>query len=387
MNTDSFDSLTADELRANGSLKWSEYPNMIGAFIAEMDFGTAPEVHHAIEEAVSRNAFGYVPSRVTDELRDACSMWQREQYGWEVRGDDIYPVADVLTILELSIHLFSTPGSPVIALTPTYMPFLTLPPAWGHPVVEVPLIEANATWTLDLDAIDQELARGARVVILCNPGNPTGHVFESAQLVALSAVVERHNGFVFADEIHAPLVYSGTTHVPYASVSPAARAHTITATSAAKGWNIPGLKCAQAIIADSRIASTWAASTPRAEEGASTLGIIANIAAYRHGLPWLTDVVSYLDENRRALGAALRERIPEIRYHTPQATYLSWLDCRDLKIGENPAVFFQDHSGVMTTSGLACGAVGAGYLRFNFALPRPIIHDAVEQMADALAQR
>lgn len=387
MNTHHFDSISQDDLRNQGSFKWTQHPNMIGAFIAEMDFGTAPAVRDAITEAVSRNAFGYVPDALLDDLREACCGWQHDRYTWKVTPDQVHPVADVLTILELTVKHFTAADSAVIVLTPTYMPFLTLPGRWGRQVIEVPLIQSHDGWDIDDSRLDDALSTGAGLVILCNPGNPTGHVLRADQLTRLSSLVESHNAFVFADEIHAPLIYPGTAHVPYASLSATTRSHTITATSAAKGWNIPGLKCAQAIIQDSSIAAEWTKQCGRAEDGASSLGIIANIAAYRDGAGWLDEVVSYLNQNRRVLGDELAARIPTVRYTPPQATYLSWLDCRELELGDTPWEFFRDRAGVLTTNGVACGTVGAGHLRLNFATPRPILVAAIAAMADALDQR
>jgi cystathionine beta-lyase len=382
-----FDIPSADDLRERGSLKWSEYPREIGAFIAEMDFGTAPPVQRAIAAAVERNAFGYLPSYLADELRDACSAWQRERYGWAVDPSDVHPVSDILTILELTIRHFSAPGSKIIVPTPAYMPFLTIPAEWDREIVEVPLLQGELGWQLDLDGVDAAFADGAGLLVLCNPNNPTGRVFTRDELLALSAVVDRHGARVFADEVHAPLIYPGAGHVPYASLSATTAGHTITATSAAKAWNLPGLKCAQAIIGNPADAETWAERCPRAEDGPSTLGVIANTAAFTTGGRWLEDVLGYLDGNRLALRDALAELIPEVAFSAPQATYLGWLDCRGLDLGDAPSEFFHRHAGVATTNGMLCGAVGAGHLRFNFALPRPLLREAVRQMADALAQR
>jgi cystathionine beta-lyase len=208
-------------------------------------------------------------------------------------------------------------------------------------------------------------------------------VFTRNELVELSRVVARYGGRVFSDEIHAPFVYPGAQHVPYASVSPEAAAHTITATSASKAWNLPGLKCAQLILSNAADEERWARSGFLLEHGASNLGVIANIAAYREGGAWLADAIAYTDENRRALSRLLAHSLPGIRYREPEGTYIAWLDARELGL-DDPAGFFRERAGVALTDGLACGAPGKGFLRLVFATPRPILEDAVERMGRAL---
>jgi cysteine-S-conjugate beta-lyase len=192
---------------------------------------------------------------------------------------------------------------------------------------------------------------------------------------------------VFSDEIHAPLVYDGHTHVPYASLTDATAAHTVTAVSASKAWNLPGLKCAQLVLSNDADAARWEEVGFMAEHGASNPGVVANIAAYESGGPWLADVLAYLDGNRRLLGDLLREQVPEIGYLPPEGTYLAWLDCRRLALGDHPAEYLLEHAGVALTDGPACGVAGAGFARLNLATPRPVLEQTVARLADALARR
>jgi cystathionine beta-lyase len=240
----------------------------------------------------------------------------------------------------------------------------------------------------DLDGLDRAFTDGGGMLILCNPYNPVGRVFTRDELIAVSEIVERHGGRVFADEIHAPLVFAPHRHIPYASISEAAAAHTITSTSASKAWNLPGLKAAQVILSNDADAAIWA--TPvvtRNELLASNPGIIANTAAYDHARDWLADTHAYLDGNRTLLGELLAEHIPAIGYTPAEGSYIAWLDARGLGIEGSPADFFREEAGVALTDGIACGAAGEGFLRFILATPRPIIEQAVRQMAAALARR
>jgi cysteine-S-conjugate beta-lyase len=238
--------------------------------------------------------------------------------------------------------------------------------------------------TLDIGAIDEAFAAGAGCVILCHPCNPLGHSYTVEELAALSEVVERHGGLVVADEIHAPLTYPGRRHVPYASISPAAAGHTVTMVSATKAWNMAGLRCAQVIVGDEE---RWESIPPLESHGASSLGIIASIAAYRDAEPWLDEVVDYLDSNRRELADLVAEFLPGAIYKMPDATYLAWIDCRPLGLEEEPCQFFLDQAGVATSPGAAFGGDGPGHIRFNFATSTELMRTMLEAMGAAVARR
>jgi cysteine-S-conjugate beta-lyase len=275
----------------------------------------------------------------------------------------------------------------VILPTPAYMPFLVVPPTLGRGVIEVPMRLESGRQVYDLDALQAAYDAGGSLLVLCNPHNPIGRVLESAEMEAVAEVVERNGGRVFSDEIHAPLVYDGHQHVPYASLSPVTAAHTVTAVSASKAWNLPGTKCAQLVLSNEADAVTWERVGQRFEHGASNLGVAANIAAYEEGGPWLREVLSYLDGTRRLLGELLAEQLPQIGYLAPEGTYLAWLDCRELHLGDHPADFFLERAGVALTDGPLCGAAGAGFARYTFATPRPVMEETVSRMASALRGR
>jgi len=382
-----YDAIGIDQLRQTGSFKWSTYPDAIGAFIAEMDFGVAPAISDALTGSVGA-LVGYPTPALVDAMADACARFLDDSYGWKVPAERIRPVGDVLIAMRATIDHFTAPGSKIILPTPAYMPFLKIPPMHDREIVEVPLLVQDGRYVFDLDGLDRAFADGGGMLILCNPYNPVGRVFTREELLAISEIVERHGGRVFSDEIHAPLVFAPHVHIPYASISEAAANHTITSTSASKAWNLPGLKAAQVILSNDADAAVWA--TPvvtRNELLASNPGIIANTAAYDDGREWLADTHTYLDGNRRLLGELLAAQIPEIGYIPAEGSYIAWLDARGLGIDGSPADFFREHAGVALTDGIACGAPGDGFLRFILATPRPIIVQAVEQMAAALARR
>lgn len=382
-----FDRIERARLDRPESRKWSLHPGAIGAWVAEMDFGCAPAVTRALQRAVGDGILGYLSPPLAAELGRATADWMRDEYGWEVDPERVHPVSDVMAALGVAISEYAPAGSPVIVPTPAYMPFLTYLPTIGHPVVEVPGTVVGGRWQHDLDRIDEAFAAGARTLILCNPHNPTGTVLTRAELAAVAEIVERHGGRVFADEIHAPLRYGGVPHVPYASLSEATAAHTITGTSASKAWNLAGLKAAQLIMSNDADQAAYRRFGFAVQHGAATIGVVAAIAAYREGRPWLTDVVAYLDLARHDLARLLSEHLPGSRYTMPEATYIGWIDVSPLELPVAPAAFFRESAGVVLTDGALLGQGYGEHVRLVFATPRPLLADAVQAMGEAVRRR
>ena len=383
-----FDALTVEELRARGGIKWTrEGPGSFGAFVAEMDTGTAPEVRAALHAAVAADGFGYLPPGPAAAMAEACARWQRDRFGWTVAPADVLPVPDVLRGLEIVLAHRTAPGRPVILPTPAYMPFLDLPGLCGREIIDVPATRIDGRPALDLDGIDAAFRAGGELLVLTNPHNPLGRVFTADELRAVCAVVDRHGGRVFADEIHAPLTYPGHEHVPYAALSPTAAGHAVTATSASKAWNLPGLACGQLILSNDADRAAFAALPTAATHGTSPLGAVAAAAAYTHGGPWLEGVLAYLDGNRQALARLLAEHLPDARFDLPEGTYLAWLDLRALGLGDHPAGVLQERTGVALVDGPLCGAPGRGHARLNFATPRPILAEMVRRLGAAVRPR
>lgn len=353
----------------------------MGAFIAEMDFGTAPEVTAALHDSVEVARFGYLSDSIERDMAAACSDWHRDRYRWEIDPQMIHAAPDVIAVLQLAIENFAAPGA-VVVPTPAYMPFLTVPGDLGRTVIEVPMLEDHGRYRFDLDGLADAFAAGGTLLILCNPSNPLGATFDRDELLAVSEVAEAAGVRVFADEVHAPFTYGDSRHIPYASISETAARHSITGTSASKAWNIPGLKCAQAIVTNEADAVRWAAIPRLFTQGASNLGVVANTAAYRSGGAWLDEVLNYLDSSRQLLDELLQQHLPHARYRRPDATYLAWLDLRDCGLGSDPARTLMA-AGLAVTDGALCGAGFEGYVRFNFATPRPLLVEIVELMATA----
>jgi len=383
---DVIDRTTVAALRARGSFKWTAPgPDGLGAAVAEMDFGAAPPILDALAELSATANFGYLPPPMAEDLAEACASFMARRYGWQADPADIHPIPDVIKGLELAITQFSRPGSPVILPTPAYMPFLIVPEFLGREIIQVPMLDdGTGFFTFDLDGIDAAFRSGGQLLIFCNPYNPLGRVFSADEMTQLTDVVDRRGGRVFADEIHAPLVYPGQRHIPYAATSQTAAGHSLTATSASKAWNLPGLKCAQVVVTNDADRQHWADLGVFASHGASNPGVVANIAAFRYGEPWLDEVLGYLDDSRRLLAGLVRQHLPGVRYRPPDGTYLAWLDCTALQLPQTPGQLITDQARITVVDGPAFGTGGAGAFRFNFATPQPILSEMVRQIAGVL---
>lgn len=372
--------ITVDSLRDHGSLKWTRAgQGALAACVAEMDFGTAPEIVTALHDAVNRGQFGYLAPHLTARMAEACAAWQYDRYGWDLSPSDVRPLPDVIRALHVAIDCFSRPGSPVIVPVPAYQPFLLVPRLLGRRVIQVEMVESGGRYGYDLDALDRAFAAGGNLLVLCNPHNPLGAVMERGELLAVAEVVERHRGRVFSDEVHAPLVHPGHRHVPYATTCDAAAGHAITATSTSKAWNVAGLKCAQMLTSNDADRKRWSELGRLHTDGTAILGVLAATAAYLAGGPWLGTVLDRLDRNRHLLAELLGAHLPLARYTPPEATYLAWLDLREYP----PSPDLAERARVSVMDGTEFGPPGAGFLRLNFATTPEILTEIVKRLAHA----
>lgn len=304
-----FDSLSIAGLHAGGSLKWSEpanHPDAIGMFVAEMDFGLAPAVADVLRTAAASSGVGYPTSALSDTAISSAREWYASVTGTRPRREQLHITPNVLSVMELALRKLLPAGAPVIVPTPAYMPMLTIPPKYGHPVIEVPAImtmrDGLAHYELDLAAIDRALAtaqaqaapehadKAPALLALVNPWNPVGRVFSRAELSALDAVLARYpQARVFVDEIHASLVLDGE-FTSYASISENSARQAITAFSPTKGWNFPGLRVANALLTRADDAQNLAPELESLSGMTPTIGVRAQIAAYRDAAPWLAAV-------------------------------------------------------------------------------------------------
>jgi cystathionine beta-lyase len=374
-----FDALDLDVLRARRTMKWSRYPpDVLPAWVAEMDFPLAPAVRDAARAVIDAEDLGYCePGR----LAEAFASWASRYQAWRPDPALACSVGDVMAGVEAALRVLTEPGDGVVLLTPAYPPFFVLLKQLGRAAVPWPLRDRPQGWALDVQLLDDLLRAGARAVLLCHPHNPTGRVFTLEELAAISEIVDARGGKVISDEVHAPLVATGSTFTPYATSGSRAATHCVTVTSISKGWNVPGLKCAllQAQPATAQVT----ASVPQYERlRPSVPGVAASVAAWTDDGGWLDELRVHLDQTRTELAGWIR-RTPGVRAHPGQAGYLAWLDLREADLGDDPAAVLLERGRLAVSPGhtFALPAEqGNGRIRLNHGTSLPLLREALRRI-------
>ncbi|MGW7823033.1 MalY/PatB family protein [Streptomyces puniciscabiei] len=379
---DPLHALGLEQLRRRTSMKWRTYPeDVLPLWVAEMDVPLAGPVVRAVTDALALGDTGYPAGTAYAE---ALAAFAAERWHWDgIAGERTAIVPDVMLGVVEMIKLVTGPGDPVIVNPPVYPPFFEFVTHMDRRVAEAPL---GADLRIDLAVLEHTFreataAGGRAAFLLCSPHNPTGTVHTAAELAAVADLAERYGVRVVADEIHAPLVAPGVTFVPYLSVPGAERG--LSLMSASKGWNLAGLKAALA-LAGPEAATDLARLPEEVGHGPSHLGVIAHTAALREATGWLDALLTGLEANRALLARLLAEHLPAIRPHPAEATYLAWLDCRALGLGDDPAQVFLDRGRVALSPGPSFGTGGAGHVRLNLATSPGILTEGVRRMAAAL---
>jgi cysteine-S-conjugate beta-lyase len=379
-----FDDLSIDSLRRRTSEKWVRHPpDVLPAHIAELDFPLAPPVAAALTAAIERGDLGYAAAS-RSALPEAFAGFAARRWGWDVDSEAVVAVPDVMVGVAELLRLLTPAGAGVVVNTPVYPPFFSVIAEAGRTVVEVPLLAAGEDSRLPLDGIREAFAAGAQTMLLCNPHNPTGYVAREAELAELAAIVQAHGGLLLADEIHGPLVHPGVRHVPVGTLGDAAEASAISLTSATKGWNLAGLKCGLAVAHSGRMREALASLPVDVHDRVGHLGVVASTVAYTDGEPWLDELRAYLAETHRRLPALLAERLPRVGYSPAQASFLAWLDCRSLGLGDDPSAHFLEHGRVALVPGPMFGRPGRGFARLNVGTSWALVEEAVGRMASSL---
>lgn len=373
--------LTDEQLREALVLKWgAARPGVLAAWVAEMDYALDPVVASAVTEAVQRGVTGYPVSDGGTGVGLALAGFAARQWDWSIDPDDVVLCGDVMSGVRLALEVLSDPGQ-VVVPTPTYPPFLDVVGLTGRRRVDVPLDPDCERAELDLDRVEAALAAGARTVLLCQPHNPWGRVFDRTELEALRDVVVRHGARVISDEIHAPLVLPGARHVPYLSLDGTSD-HAVTVTAASKAWNTPGLKCAQVVTADPVTTARLRALPLVSNHGLSPLGAVAAVAAYTRGEPWLAALRTRLGAQRDLFTALVTEHLPSARVRPLEATYLAWVDARGYGHAD-PAGLALREGHVWVMGGDDFGSGGAGHVRVNLATSPDRLRAVVERLSRA----
>lgn len=359
--------------RERTSVKWRLYEgDVLPLWVAEMDVTPCAAVVDAVSAALRRGDTGYGMGAA---YADALARYAADHWSWQVDTARATAVADVMIGVEELLRELTGPGDAVIVSSPVYNAFYGFLEMMHRRVVEAPLTEDGRLdeATLATALADARAGGGRAAYLLCNPHNPAGTVHTRPELELLARLCRDAGVPVVSDEIHAPLVLEGE-FVPWLTVDDSGYA----VLSASKGWNLAGLKAALVLAGPDADVELHEVHT----HGASHLGMIGHIAAFDEGRAWMGQLHEELRANRALLARLLAERLPEVRYLPGAATYLAWLDCRGLGLGDDPAQVFRQR-GVALSSGPSYGTEGAGFARLNLATSPDIIDEAVRRMATA----
>ena len=367
------------------SIKWTRFmPDVLPLFVAEMDYSIAEPIAEAVIARVRASDVGYLdgPGKLTPAFqRFALSRWR-----WLVAAERIHIATDVSVGIVETFRLAFGHGGRVLIAPPVYPAFFELIDEVGAERVEVPLIETGGSWDLDLVGIEAAFASGIDVFLLCNPHNPIGVVFSRASLSAVADLAARYDVLVISDEVHAPLAFPGVQFTPFSLIAEGRGARSVTVTSASKGWNLAGTKCSLVIAGDRHTARMLDRLPDEVACRTSILGLHANIAAFGC-TDWLDDAVEHIVSNDRLLADLLAIHLPAVTYHRPQASYLAWLDLRELGLGDDPTATLLNEAKVALNAGITFGDAGQGFARLNLACDPDTLREAVARIAGVVESR
>lgn len=281
-----------------------------------------------------------------------------------------------------------SPGDGVVVQTPIYAPIRAAPLHWGLRRIEVPLRPTPSGLSANLPALNEVLAEaGTKALLLCNPHNPIGKVYDAHELIAISTACLRHNVMIISDEIHGDLVFEGARHRPIAALDPEIAERSVTLMSTSKTYNIAGLKASFAIIPNASVRQAFVSARAGMVDSVNVIGLIATEAALRECESWRLSLLSYLQGNRDFLARELMRRMPMIGFKPPQASFLAWLNCGSLALSAEPAQFFLEEAGIGVSAGKEFGALGVGHVRLNFGCRRATLAAALDRLEQAVTAK
>ncbi len=382
------DLLTVSEerVRSRVGIKWNRYgPDVIASFVADMDFDPPQPVLDAIRGHVDRGDLGYGP--FAGELAPVYADWQERQHGWRPDENRIRPFTSALHALEVALWNTTLHGDGIVVFTPIYYPFLDAIADSGRRRVECPL-DADG-WRIDADRLESVIDATTKVILFCNPHNPTGRVFDPAEIAAVADVAERHDLLVVTDEIWGELLHPGVTHRPLAIADERFAGRLVTLGSASKTFNLAGLRTAVAHIDHAPLLAALDAMASHQQGSPSSLGITGTITAWTECDDWMRAAQRTITARRDQLTRRLAADAPSVGYVAPEATYLAWLDftaAADGALGDDPAQWLLEHAGVALSNGCKFGTGGAGVARLNFATSEQILDDTIDRIVRAINQ-
>lgn len=362
--------------------------DILSMWVADMDFKISSYIQDAITEQATHGIYGY--SETKEEYFEIVKNWMERQYDWQVDIRWLVKTPGIVFALAMAVKAYTEPGDAVMIQQPVYYPFSEVILDNGRRLIDNTLKQdASGKYQIDFADLEKKIeAEHVKLFFLCNPHNPVGRAWTREELEQLGDICQRHNVIVVSDEIHADFTYEGK-HLVFAAIKPEFAEFTITCTSPTKTFNIAALQISNIFISNRALRHKFKKQVAAAGYSqVNGVGIVACEAAYQYGEEWLDGVLNYLKENIRFTSEFIRNRIPQVKMIEPEATYLVWLDFRELKLSkaELEDLIIKD-AGLWLDSGAIFGEAGEGFQRINVACPRATLEDALQRIEAAVKKR
>jgi cystathionine beta-lyase len=354
--------------------------DVIPMWVADMDFKTPSFIIEALRERLDHEILGY--SYRPDQYFSSLTKWISGRHGWNIKREWIEFSPGVVPALNICTLAYSAPGDEIIIQPPVYTPFHSAVKDHGRRLLFNNLLETDRGWTMDYEGLRNLITPATRMIILSNPHNPVGRAWRKDELTELVNICYDNGIIILSDEIHSDLVMPGYSHVPVASLSEKAASITVTCMAPSKTFNLAGLSTSSMIISDPMLMEKYRKTLVGLHLHLGNIfGNVASVAAYTHGHKWLEELMLYVKGNVDLVTAFCRENLPRIKPVSPEATYMIWLDCREMGMsGEALQRFFVDRAGIGMNEGSRFGPGGEGFMRMNVACPRSVVEKALKQI-------
>ena len=359
--------------------------DLIPLWVADMDFLSPPAIAEALIERTRHGIFGYtVPD---NGYYNSIIDWLRQRHSYEVRREEITFVPGVVKGIAFAIDAFTRKNDKIIIQPPVYHPFRIVPESLGRDVINNPLLFDNGRYSIDFDGLRRIVAENeCKILLLCSPHNPAGRVWHEDELKQLAEICYDNNILVISDEIHSDLTLPGYRHRPFATVSEKARKNSITLMAPSKTFNIAGIVSSFAVTHNPEIRKQYLGYlSPRELDQPTIHALVATEAAYREGREWLDEAIAYIQKNITFVESFLKEHIPQIKVIRPEATFLLWLDCRELHLTQKELVYLFVHkAGLALNNGTIFGKEGEGFMRLNVGTTLSTLEKALDKLRKAI---
>ena len=354
----------------------------IPMWIADMDFRTAPAVSSALKERLNRDVMGY--TFTPDEYYQSILHWEQEMHHWEVEKDWVAYCPGVITAINQAYLTFTEPGDSIVVMPPVYNLFKLYAERLGRRVIDNPLLFDGECYRMDFDGLERLLSStDAKIVVLCNPHNPAGIVWDRDDLKRVASICRQKKVLVISDEIHADLTLPGYQHTPFCSVSEDAAHVGLVFAGPTKSFNLAGVSMtAYCVIPNKELREPYLKHLKDLKlDEAPIASLVATIAAYTQGTPWLQSLREYLQGNIREVVDFFSKHDLGIKTIPPQASFLVWLDCRAMGLSQEDLMkFFSEKARLLLSNGAMYGQGGEGFVRMNIGCPRKIVKEALERL-------